>query len=111
MSSTTATTNPILAIFAPALQAVLTQLANAANNVAANPTTENVIAQGEVLALQAISPAQLEGLSIGGLAQEVSNVIANLQAHLASAIAAPTAAIAAPVTTDATVASVADSAA
>jgi hypothetical protein len=87
--------NPILAAFAPALSTVLTQLQNAAGNIAANPTVENAIAQGEVLALDAISPAQLEGLSIGGLAQEVSTVIATLQAHLAAATAAPTVATAA----------------
>ena len=88
-STTTSNTNPLLAIFAPAIEKVLQQVITAATSISANPTVENVVAQGETLALEAVSPAQLEGLSIGGLAQEVANLATGLQSHLASAAAAP----------------------
>ena len=92
-STTTSNTNPLLAIFAPAIEKVLQQVITAATSISANPTVENVVAQGETLALEAVSPAQLEGLSIGGLAQEVANLATGLQSHLASAAAAPSAVV------------------
>ena len=86
------TTNPILAAFAAPLQNILASIISAGNAIVASPTVETAIAQGEGLVFSAINPTQLEGLSIGSLAQEVTNLATALQAHLTSAVAAPTAA-------------------
>lgn len=87
------TANPLLAAFAPAIEAVLTDLQTRAAAIVAAPTVENAVAQGEGIVGDAINPVNFEGLGIGGIAQEFSNIIAALQAHLASAVAAPTAAV------------------
>ncbi|MDE3017027.1 MAG: hypothetical protein KGI29_08950 [Pseudomonadota bacterium] len=83
--------NPLLAAFAAPLNKVLNQIITAGNSIVSEPTTENVIEQGEELALQAINPSQLEGLSIGAVAQELVNVATTLQAHLQAATVAPSA--------------------
>lgn len=83
--------NIILSAFAPALMAALAKIKEALSNIASNPTVENVVSQGEAVIVNAINPAQLEGASIGALAQEAANVIAAFEAHINSATTAPTA--------------------
>ena len=92
--------NPLLQLFTPALEEVLQEIFSAATAIAADPTQETVIAQGEGLVKDAIDPAQLEGITIGAAAQELANFVSGLQAHLQTATAAPSAATAAPVTAD-----------
>lgn len=86
------TPNPLLAAIAPALIEVLTEIQTAASSIAANPTIENVNEQVATLAVDAVNPTHLEGVSVAGAAQEVANLAAALQAHVTAATAAPTAA-------------------
>lgn len=81
--------NPLLSLISTAISPILTQIEAALGNIAANPTVENTVTQGEGLVADAINPSQLEGVSIGSIATEASTLVADLQTKLASATVAP----------------------
>lgn len=86
--------NPLLGLLATVLATPIANVKAGLESVIATPTVENVTKQVEVLGLDAIDPAQLEGASFGNIAQEALNVVNAIEAYLAVSTTAPSAAVA-----------------
>lgn len=74
--------NQLLTLLAPVLSAPLTTLQMSLTSLIANPTIENATAQFEGLALDALNPLALEGVSIQAAAQEALHLVVSLQGVL-----------------------------